>query len=119
MVRKEIRNSPSFIRLNLRREDLEVARRPCYYKRRSVFPSLPMNIMEVHEALEKIDTSCLDGDEFLLVNDVTNNLIIFSTTKNLTYLCQLQTIFMDGTFLYCTKFFHQSFTIHGINNDNY
>jgi hypothetical protein len=35
------------------------------------------------------------------------------------FLSKLNTLYVDGTFNYCAKYFCQLFTIHGILNDNY
>jgi hypothetical protein len=57
---------------------------------------------------------------FVLVNDEIKNIIIFSCKTNLTFLCNIvETIYMDGTFQFCTKFFEQMFCTHGIKNGHY
>jgi hypothetical protein len=55
----------------------------------------------------------------VLVNDATENLLIFSTTTNLKCLCDVDTIYVDGTFKYCAQYFCQLFTLHGIVNGHY
>lgn len=54
-----------------------------------------------------------------MFNDSLNNLIIFSCKENLSFLCGSETIYADGTFNYCTKFFTQLFTVHGFQNGHY
>lgn len=44
---------------------------------------------------------------------------MFSCEKNLNTLSTVKTIYVDGTFKYCTKFFLQLFTIHGLSNGHY
>jgi len=44
-----------------------------------------------------------------------NNIINFSTTENLNFLCKSNTIFVDGTFKSCCKMF----TIHTTHNNHY
>lgn len=46
-------------------------------------------------------------------------IVIFSCETNLTVLQEMDTIFVDGTFDYCAKFFSQLFTVHGIQNGHY
>ncbi|KAE9521938.1 hypothetical protein AGLY_017672 [Aphis glycines] len=65
------------------------------------------------------DTSTSNGEEFLLINDQNTNIIIFSCETNLIFLCQSHTIFVDGTFEYCPKYFTQLFTIHSLKNNFY
>ena len=104
LVREKVKTVPDFIRQNLTKKDIKLARRSCYTIRRSIFPPLPTNIQEVHEALEKINTSCVDGDNILLVNDKINNIVIFCARQNLEYLCSLVKAYMDGTFKNCFGF---------------
>ena len=75
-----------FIRKNLTKKSIKLARSSCYTIRRSIFPPLPTNIQEVHEASEKINTSCVDEDNILLVNDKINNIVVFFARQNLEYL---------------------------------
>ncbi|KAF0708806.1 MULE domain-containing protein [Aphis craccivora] len=46
-------------------------------------------------------------------------IIIFICHENLTFLCKLETIYIDRTFSYCLKYFVQFFVIHGFINDYY
>jgi hypothetical protein len=41
--------------------------------------------------------------------------IIFSCHTNLKFLSTSSKIYVDGTFLHCTNFFKQLFTVHGYN----
>jgi len=61
----------------------------------------------------------LQGEPFLLSNDNSKNVLIFSCAKNLNFLCDVQTIYMDGTFQYSARFFTQMYTIHGYKNGHY
>ena len=56
---------------------------------------------------------------FLLVNDNQKNIIIFLCQSNLDLLKTMETIFVDGTFKFCTKFFKQLFTVRGVQNGHY
>lgn len=46
-------------------------------------------------------------------------MVVFTTLKNLECLSTVDTILVDGTFDYCTKFFKQLFTIHALANKHY
>jgi hypothetical protein len=62
------------------------------------------------------------NEPFVLVMcvDKIKNIIIFSCKTNLTFLCNVvETIYMDGTFQFCAKFFEQIFRVHGIKNRHY
>jgi len=61
----------------------------------------------------------MQGEPFLLLNDDSKNVLIFSCAKNLNFLCDVQTIYMDGTFQYSARFFSQTFTIQGYKNGHY
>jgi hypothetical protein len=51
-------------------------------------------------------------EEFLILNEI----VIFSCFANLKFLCSADTIYVDGTFDYCPKYFYQLFTVHGYKN---
>jgi len=59
------------------------------------------------------------NESFLLVNDCNNGIIGFSTKSNLEVFCEISTIFVDGTFRSCPKYFYQFFTIHGLVGESY
>ena len=100
--------------------DLHLIRKNLNFARKSKFPSIPKNIEDVHMVLNSIDTPLtVEKESFVLVNDNISNIILFSCEKNLRFLSSLNTIYVDGTFKYCTKFFLQMFTIHGFLNDYY
>lgn len=50
------------------------------------------------------------GEEFLLLNNDSKNVLIFSCATNLHFLCGVETIYMDGTFQYSARFFTQMFS---------
>ena len=43
-------------------------------------------------------------------------IIIFATDRNVTLLCEAETIYVDGTFETCPRLFYQVFTIHAFKN---
>jgi len=59
------------------------------------------------------------GESMIAVNDIEKNIVIFTCTTNLQFLSLVNTIYVDGTFTYCTKFFCQLFMIHGFYNNHY
>lgn len=118
MVYTEVKELPTDIADNLKRTDLENAARSVIRKRRAKHAAMPRCMKDVQEALQKMDLICRQ-ENFLLVNDVQNHIVIFGTKTNLRYLCKRMKIFMDGTFEYCAAHFKQLFTIHSVENDNY
>ncbi|XP_062612625.1 uncharacterized protein LOC134274356, partial [Saccostrea cucullata] len=55
------------------------------------------------------------GERFLLCDDTDaqgHRILIFSTDSNLQHLCAADTVFSDGTFYSCTRFFTQLYTLH-------
>lgn len=116
LVHKELRNSDVD---TLTTVDVNCLRKNIYHARRKDMPKLPMDIQQVHTALESRNVVTNRKEQFLLVNDKINNIVIFSCKTNLEFLCSLDTIYVDGTFNFCTKFFLQMFTIHGLKGDHY
>jgi hypothetical protein len=80
---------------------------------------LPSNIIETHIALITSETVTLKNESFVLINNQEKNIIIFSYKTYLIFLNTVDTIYMDGTFQYCARFFTQMFTIHGFKNGHY
>jgi hypothetical protein len=100
-------------------KDLDCIRRNIYIARKNVLPTLPKNRNEVFEAIQKIHTKTNKNEEFLSISDNENGIIVFSTFRNLHFLCSSDTIYMDGNFQFCTKFFCQMFTIQAFRNGYY
>ncbi|KAF0762090.1 FLYWCH-type domain-containing protein [Aphis craccivora] len=84
-----------------------------------VLPANPKNIAEVHETLNNINTNTKQGEPFLLINDEEKHIIIVTCESNMRFLCEIDDLYMDGTFKYAASFFMQMFTIHGIKNGHY
>jgi len=81
---------------------------------------LPKNINEKYDYLETIDLiTNTKKENFLLINNKTDHIIIFSTMTNLNFLYSLESIYVDGTFEYCAKHFNQLFSIHGYKDNSY
>jgi len=90
-----------------------------YEKRRKTLPANPKSISEVHQALNVLNIETKQKENFLLLNNEKENIIIFSCSTNLKFLTSVDNVYMDGTFDYCTRFFMQMFTIHGFQNGHY
>lgn len=99
--------------------DTSLIRKNVYNARKAILPNIPSSIGDVHDALNAIIVETNKGENFLLVNDDASNIIIFSCHTNLRILCEMESIYVDGTFRYCTKHFLQLFTIHGLKNGYY
>lgn len=94
-------------------------RQNIYYQRRQLQPKLPKNSFEVMQVLDTLHLETIKNEPFLAINNVEDQIIIFSCTSNLQHLCESEKIYLDGTFTYCTKFFLQLFTLHIIKNGHY
>lgn len=99
--------------------DVALIRHNMHRARLSKHPKLPKNVEEVHTALKSMNIKTNLGENFILVNDEVNKIIGFSTDRNLRVLCEVQQIFVDGTFKSCPNFYTQLFTIHGLKNEIY
>lgn len=72
--------------------DLKYIKRNAYNARRSILPTLPKYMNSVHEAVEQLNIKTSRDENFLLINNVIDNLIIFSCTSNLIAFCQANII---------------------------
>jgi len=99
--------------------DVYAIKKSAYRVRRKVQPQLPKCAEDVFDVIENMDIKTNRSENFLLVTNRFQNFIIFSCNTNLKFMCSSDTIYMDGTFNYCTKFFTQLFTIHVLQNNNY
>jgi hypothetical protein len=82
-------------------------------------PKLPVSLDDVHNVLFEYSLKTNRGENFLTVNDNENNIITFSCLTNIQFLSECEDIYLDGMFNYCTTFFTQLFTIHGLKNGHY
>lgn len=91
----------------LDRKDLKNVAVSLYRERRKNMPRLPKCRVDIHEVLDAIDTTTNKSENFTLVNDQETGIIIFSCSVNLECLCsEMEDIFIDGTFKYCSKFYY-------------
>ena len=59
------------------------------------------------------------GEQFLLINDGNEDKILgFCTKRFLKILCNVNCVFMDGTFFSSPKLFIQVYTLHGVYKIN-
>lgn len=95
-------------------------RRNVHHARSKEMPRLPTCLFDLHLALEAYTRTVTSKNEnFLLVNDVDANIVMFGTAQNLRFLCSCESIFVDGTFRTAPKLFTQIFIVHGFKNSNY
>ena len=73
--------------------------------RRKTLPQLPKSISEVHSVLILLQLNTYKGENFLLYNNETENIVYFTTKTNFKFLCFRDRIFINGIFEYCAKFF--------------
>lgn len=57
-----------------------------HYTRKSIQPSIPKNLSDIHKTLNNFKTKTNREKDFLLINNSINNIIIFSTTENFKFL---------------------------------
>lgn len=99
--------------------DIRYIKYNLYRARSEQLLKLPTNILTVHSALNSIDCSTIENEPFLFLNDSINGIIMFTCKSNLEFLNKIKTVYVVGTFEYCTKFFCQLFTVHGLFNNYY
>ncbi|XP_064483053.1 uncharacterized protein LOC135395896 [Ornithodoros turicata] len=101
--------------------DMKLLREAAYRARRRILPRLPKSREDVHKILASSAslTTTNRGESFVLANDSSMGVVVLSCASNVSFLCTLDKIFMDGTFRSCTKYFKQLFTIHGLRNGIY
>uniref|UniRef100_A0A2S2Q623 Uncharacterized protein n=1 Tax=Sipha flava TaxID=143950 RepID=A0A2S2Q623_9HEMI len=68
----------------------------CLYRsRRSLYPKLPTNIIEVINVMNELQIKTVQDENFILVVDSVNKIICFLTESNLKLLCSVDKIFVD------------------------
>ena len=90
-----------------------------YRQKRKKYPALPKNRSDIHHALDHMTLETNKNEQFLLKNDHNSGVVIFGCTTNMQILCQVDEIFIDGTFKNCAKFFYQMYTVHGLKNGHF
>ncbi|XP_060082120.1 uncharacterized protein LOC132561410 [Ylistrum balloti] len=91
-----------------------------YHSRAKLLPKLPTSVADI--TLENEWTLTNTGDQFVLFDDNRDNtrILAFATTSNLEILSTATTLYCDGTFYTCPRFFSQLYTNHAmIDNQMY
>ncbi|XP_067660239.1 uncharacterized protein [Haliotis asinina] len=78
-----------------------------YRQRHRNVPRLPASRPEIH--LEDKWAEKEAGERFL--HRISNDILLFTTDKNMKILCDADTIYCDGTFFAAPRLFHQIYTI--------
>lgn len=99
--------------------DINLVRKNVYNAHRSLLPKFPTNIEKVHNVWQQNSVLTAENKHFLIVNDEQTNIVLFLCERNLRFLSQIKTIYIDGTFQYWPNFILQIFTFHGLINDYY
>lgn len=100
--------------------DLTNIKKVMYNARRKLLPQLPKSREEVHAAVRKMCPILTNRKEdYIVHNEENSQIIIFSCKNNLEWLSKCETVYMDGTFDYCPKYFLQLFTVFGHLNGHY
>lgn len=81
-------------------KDVLRTRKNLYHARSVVLPKLPKDIMEFHNLLGKLDIVTDRQEQFLMINDSVNNIVIFSCKTNLQCLVNSEELYADGSFEY-------------------
>ena len=110
IMRKEMTSAALEV---LTESDRQQIRKSIHNARARLRPKLPKTLPELHEALEVYETKTKLEEEFLLVNDNMENILMFSTAKNLKFLSTCEDLLMDGTFYAVPTLFAQLFVIFG------
>jgi hypothetical protein len=119
MIRDELMAKQNDYR-NLSASDIRRVQKNVSEARSGVRPPLPKNVAELHTLLNSYKRLKTNEEEnFLLVNDPSKNIVIFSTPSNLQFLSSCSRWYADGTFKSVPKLFYQLLTIHGFRYNNY
>lgn len=97
----------------LNEHDRTQIRKAIHSARAKLRPPLPKNRGQLHDNLQNYIVQTKLPEAFLLVNDDVNNIIMFSTEKNLKFLVKCDFLLMDGTFYSSPALFSQVFVIFG------
>lgn len=112
LIKLEIATNAVAAASTLTRKDVKLISDSISRERTRHLPKLPKSIPEVHEYIDSTKPMTVKGERFIVANDPLDNIIIFSCDTNLNFMCDSQTLYVDGTFKYCTTFFHRLVIIH-------
>lgn len=102
----------------LTRNDISLIKRNMLNARQSKHVN-PRSTEETLSAVGNMDIKTNANEDFVIVNDLQSKILGFSTKKNLEALCRSDTVYVDGTFKSCPKYFYQLFTFHALHYDSY
>jgi len=114
LIKLEIAANSVAAKSSLTRKDTKLIRDSISRERKR--QKRPKSIAEVHEYIDNTKPMTIKGECFIVANDPFDNIIIFSCDTNLNFMCDSQTLYVDGTFKYCTTFFHRLIIIHAHRN---
>ena len=71
-------------------DDLTSLKRSIYGERRKNFPKLPKSLSELQSALQELgeELKTNRSEDFLLINDIETNIVVFTCNTNLEHLCK-------------------------------
>lgn len=118
MIHRELKCQPEALD-SISNMDIRYIRNSISRKKLYLGPKLPRSISELHTFLNAVEIKTVRGENFLVLNDNVNNVVIFSTKSNLEFMCAQENFYVDGTFDYAPKFFLQLFTIHAYGTNTY
>jgi hypothetical protein len=118
LIRKELNNQRDALE-TISVTDFRYIRNNINRARLQLVPKLPRSAEEVQIFLNTANLKTSKEEPFLLCNNLSENIVVFSCKSNIEFMCQQDTLYMDGTFEFCTKFFGQLFTIHALCNEVY
>lgn len=104
---------------SLSSKDMRYISQTINHTKRKTLPKLPKSSNDVQEFLDKNEIQTSKNESFVFINDRQSNIVVFSCKSNVEFMCLQDTLFMDGTFDYCPKFFLQMFSIHAFTNNIY
>lgn len=80
----------------------------------------PKSRMDLHNQIEEFNPITCKFENFCLLNNKENGMIIISCESNLRIMCnEFQNLFADGTFEYLPPFHKKFYTINGYFNGNF
>ena len=118
LIRRELNNHKEIFD-SITTRDVKCISNSINRARLKLLPKLPKSREEVQEILNSIEIKTIKDESFMLCNDISENIVIFSCKTNLDFMSKQQVLYMDGTFEYCTKIFVQLFSIHVFTNNMY
>lgn len=76
-----------------------------YHEHRKNYQILPKSLNDTHDTIDKLQIKTNIDEDFLLDNNSAYNIIIFSTKKNLKYICEKRLFLWMARFHIANIFF--------------